>query len=238
MNKFWSFIAPLALSALFFSPTEGKEWDKDSKELKNLFENNKKWVEEKLANDPLYFTSRAKKQTPSYLWLSCSDSRIPSNEITGLESGELFVHRNIANLFYEIDINALAVVEYSIYGLNIEHIIVCGHTGCGGVIAAMNDIDLPYVDNWLSSVRDTYKEFRKEIDAIKDRSKQEDLLVELNVKRQVVNLAHCKIVENAWKQGKRVCLHGWVFDLKQGKLKDLNYTICSPVDLESHLFPN
>ena len=235
-SLFCATLCALALSSI--SALDGKEWDKDSKELKVLFENNQKWVEEKLSSDPLYFTSRAKKQSPHYLWIGCSDSRIPADDLLRLEPGELFVHRNIANLFYEIDTNALAVIEYSIYGLGIEHIIVCGHTGCGGVIAAMEDIALPYVDNWLSSVRETYSQFREEIDKIKDKEKQQDMLVELNVKRQVVNLCRCKIVQNAWKQDKRVCIHGWIFDLKEGKLRDLNYTICSPIDLESHLFPN
>ena len=195
------------------------------KKLKVLFENNKGWASEKMATDPTFFSNLSEGQVPAYLWIGCSDSRVPANEIVGLEPGKLFVHRNVANLVPHTDFNCLSVVEYAVDHLKIEHIIVCGHYGCGGVKAAMESHRLGLVDNWLRNIRDVYARFKDELDAITDTKKRYDRLVELNVMQQVLNVCHTTIVQGAWMKGQPLTVHGWVYDITNGRLKDLNVCV-------------
>jgi carbonic anhydrase len=195
------------------------------KELKILFENNEKWMAGKVARDPAYFQKMAQAQDPLYLWIGCSDSRVPANEIIGLEPGELFVHRNVANVIPHTDFNCLSVLEYAIDLLKIKHVIVCGHYGCGGVKAAMEDHKLGLVDNWLRNIRDVYASSKEELEAIKDQKARFNRLVELNVIQQVMNVCHTTIVQSAWARKHPLCVHGWVYDMETGKLKDLDLTI-------------
>ena len=192
------------------------------KELKKLFNKNLLWAEKKLEKDPKFFTSMAQDQKPSYLWIGCSDSRIPANEVVGLEPGELFVHRNVAYLCVHTDFNCLSVLEYGINFLGIKHVIVCGHYGCGGVEAAMKSHSLGLVDNWLRNIRDVYMQNKDELEAIDDQSLRYKRLVELNVAQQVLNVCHTTIVQNAWARKQPLWVHGWVYDLATGRLKDLN----------------
>lgn len=195
------------------------------KKLKILFENNQAWVESRTVKDPGYFQRMSKAQDPLYLWIGCSDSRVPANEIVGLEPGELFVHRNVANLCPHTDFNCLSVLEYGIDLLKIQHVIVCGHYGCGGVKAAMQDHHLGLVDNWLRNIRDIYALNKDELDQIKDEKQRYNRLVELNVYHQVLNICHTTIVQAAWSRKQPVFVHGWVYDMQTGKLKDLDCCI-------------
>lgn len=197
------------------------------KELKFLFDNNKKWASDKLHEDPHYFEALAAEQKPKYLWIGCSDSRIPANQVLGLGPGEIIVHRNIANLFPHTDFNCLSVLEYGVTYLAVEHVIVCGHYGCAGVNAAMNDQQLGLVDNWLRHIRDVYASAKKELEKIEDKLLRSERLVELNVIRQVLNICHTTIVQNAWAKNQKLFVHGWVYDLHTGLLKDLNCCISS-----------
>lgn len=197
------------------------------RELKHLFDNNKAWAEECIKNDPQSFKKHADGQAPKYLWIGCSDSRIPANEMIGLEPGEVFVHRNVANIFPHTDINCLSVLEFGIVHLGIEHVIVCGHTGCGGVAAAMESAQFGLVDNWLRHIRDVYRLEKDTLDQISDKNKRYNRLIELNVIHQAMNVCHTTIVQNAWKQGKKVTIHGWVYDIATGLIKDLDCCISS-----------
>lgn len=193
--------------------------------LRILFQNNREWAESKIGKDPHYFRRMAEAQDPKYLWIGCSDSRVPANEIVGLEPGELFVHRNVANLFTHIDFNCLSVLEYAVDLLKIQHVIVCGHYKCGGVKAAMEDHQLGLVDNWLRNIRDVYARHKDELEAISDQASRYDRLVELNVMQQVLNISHTTIVQGVWMKGRPLCIHGWVYDLAAGSLKDLDFCI-------------
>lgn len=195
------------------------------KKLKILFENNQAWAKKKLAIDPSYFTKMAGAQDPIYLWIGCSDSRVPANEIVGLEPGQVFVHRNVANLFPHTDFNCLSVLEYAVDLLKIEHVIVCGHYGCGGVKAAMEDHRLGLVDNWLRNIRDVYARFKNELEMLTDLKERYNRLVELNVIQQLYNICHTTIVQGAWERKQPLWIHGWVYDLSTGTLKDLNCCI-------------
>lgn len=178
---------------------------------------NKAWANEKVADDPQYFHRLAKLQTPEFLWIGCSDSRVPANEITGTQPGEIFVHRNVANLVINTDVNLLSVLDYAVNHLKVKHVIVCGHYGCGGVKAAITNHDFKAVLNmWLRNIKDVYRIHRKELDTITDDEKKADRLVELNVKEQVFNLAKTSIIQKAWKYEQRPHLHGWVYGLKDG----------------------
>lgn len=203
------------------------------KKLKILFENNKQWVESKIKSDPAYFTKTAKDQVPNYLWIGCSDARVPANEIVGLEPGELFVHRNVANLFPHTDFNCLSVLEFAIDILKIEHVIVCGHYNCGGVKAAMTDHQLGLVDNWLRNIRDVYSSNRQELEAIDDEIERYNRLVELNVLQQVKNVCHTTIVQQAWHRKQKLTVHSWVYDLESGKLRDLGYMVSGIEDIDT-----
>ncbi len=193
--------------------------------LKILFQNNRDWAAEKLREDPDFFAHMAKDQNPGYLWIGCSDSRVPANEIVGLPPGELFVHRNVANLFPHTDINCLSVLEFAIDILKIKHVIVCGHYGCGGVKAAMEDHQLGLVDNWLRNIRDVYALNREEVEAIPNLQKRYDRLVEMNVLQQVKNISHTTIVQGAWYRKQPLFIHGWVYNLSTGELKDLHCSL-------------
>ncbi|MDJ0651964.1 MAG: carbonate dehydratase [Simkaniaceae bacterium] len=197
------------------------------KELKQLFDNNRAWAEDKVQKDPDTFKRLSKKQTPKYLWIGCSDSRIPANEVLGLEPGEVFVHRNIANLVPHSDINCLSVIQYGIDYLDVEHIIVCGHYGCGGALAAMENGQFGLVDNWLRHLRDVYFREKEMLDTIADFEEKSKRFIELNVLYQVMNVCYSTIVQSAWAQEKKLSIHGWVYDISTGYLKDLNCCISS-----------
>jgi len=181
---------------------------------------NKAWASEKVNEDPEYFDRLAHLQTPEFLWIGCSDSRVPANEITGTQPGEIFVHRNIANMVVNTDVNLLSVLDYAVNHLKVKHVIVCGHYGCGGVKAAATQSDFKAVLNmWLRNIKDVYRLHREELDKIKDEEKRTDRLVELNVSEQVNNLAKTSIIQRAWQQHKAPDLHGWVYGLKDGLIK-------------------
>ena len=178
---------------------------------------NKAWAAEKLEQDPQFFDRLAHLQTPEFLWIGCSDSRVPANEITGTNPGEIFVHRNVANLVIHTDVNLLSVIEYAVTHLKVKHVIVCGHYGCGGIKAAMGNQDYKQILNmWLRHIKDVYRHNREELDNIADEEKRADRLTELNVIEQVQRLAKTSIIQNAWKHEQRPDLHGWVYGLKDG----------------------
>src|SRR5271170_7380748 len=188
--------------------------------INKLLLENKAWAAEKKADDPDYFKTLAKIQTPEFLWIGCSDSRVPANEITGTQPGEIFVHRNIANMVIHTDVNLLSVLEFAVNHLQVKHVIVCGHYGCGGVKAAMTNHDYKQVLNmWLRNIKDVYRLHSDELDAIKDVEKRTDRLTELNVQEQVMHLAKTSIIQRAWKHEQRPQLHGWVYGLKDGLIK-------------------
>ena len=181
---------------------------------------NKAWASEKVNDDPEYFNRLAHIQTPDFLWIGCSDSRVPANEITGTQPGEIFVHRNIANMVVNTDVNLLSVLDYAVNHLEVKHVIVCGHYGCGGVKAAATQHDFkPVLNMWLRNIKDVYRLHREELDVIKDEETRTDRLVELNVREQVNNLAKTSIIQRAWKEGNKPDLHGWVYGLKDGIIK-------------------
>lgn len=197
------------------------------RELKELFERNRCWAAEQKRKDPDVFLRNADKQSPKYLWIGCSDSRIPANDILDLPPGELFVHRNVANLFPHTDFNCLSVLQYAVEYLTIEHVIVCGHYGCAGVACAMKDEQYGLVDNWLLHIRDIYSKERERLDLLGDEELKYKALVELNVTYQVMNICHTSVVQNAWAMGRKLFIHGWVYDLETGILHDLNCCISS-----------
>ncbi|MBX3163069.1 MAG: carbonate dehydratase [Bacteroidetes bacterium] len=186
-----------------------------------LIEGNRLFSLSKKNDDPEYFKKLSLGQKPDYLWIGCSDSRVPTNEVTGTESGEIFVHRNIANLVVHTDLNMLSVLEYAVSVLEVKHVIVCGHYGCGGVRAAMGNDMFSYVDNWLRNIKDVYQKYETELQAIGDMDKRADRLTELNVIEQVRNLAKTDIVQKAWKK-RELHLHGWVYGINNGLITDLN----------------
>ena len=189
--------------------------------IENLLLANKAWAEDRIEDNPDYFKKLAALQTPEYLWIGCSDSRVPANEVTGTAPGEIFVHRNIANMVVHTDINLLSVLTYAVDVLEVKHIIVCGHYGCGGVKAAMGNDYLPLINNWLRNIKDVYKTNRTELQSIQDEQEQFDRLVELNVLEQVHHLAETNIVQGAWKKREMPLVHGWVYGLNNGIIKPL-----------------
>jgi len=200
---------------------------------KSLKENNKKWVESMLANDPHFFEKLKDTQTPPLLWIGCSDSRVPANEIIGALPGEVFVHRNIANMVVHSDMNMLSVLDYSVNILKVKHIIVCGHYGCGGVKAAMGSAPVGIIDNWIRHIKDSYRFGKEEIEAIKDEKERFKFFVEYNTKQQVLNLAVTSIVQQAWSNGQELTIHGWVYGLDSGLVKDLEVNFSSHDDIRS-----
>jgi carbonic anhydrase len=200
--------------------------------IEKLLAENKAWASGIKADDPEYFEQLAKLQTPHFLWIGCSDSRVPADRITGTMPGEIFVHRNIANLVIHTDVNLLSVLDFAVTHLKVEDIIVCGHYGCGGIKAAMNNHDYKYVLNmWLRNIKDVYRLYSDELDAIEDEEKRADRLTELNVREQVTHLAKTSIIQRAWKQERRPQLHGWVYGLKDGLIKPVfDMDADSPLD--------
>ena len=199
---------------------------------KKILDNNKKWVENKLAISPNYFKNLADGQNPPLLWIGCSDSRVPANEIIGAEPGEVFVHRNIANMVVHSDMNMLSVLDYAVNALKVKHVIVCGHYGCGGVKAAMGNSSIGIIDNWIRHIKDVYRFHQDELDAIQDENQRFNAFVEVNVKEQVMDLAKTSIVQNAWKNGQELYLHGWVYGLNDGYVTDLGVNFSCDKDLD------
>lgn len=193
---------------------------------------NKTWAKEQLETDPDFFKKLEAQQAPEFLWIGCSDSRVPANQITGTAPGEIFVHRNIANLVVNTDINLLSVLQFAVEVLKVQHIIVCGHYGCGGIKAAMNQHNYGIIDHWLKNIKDIYRLHRDEIDALPAEEDRVDKLTELNVKEQVFNLAKTSIIQKAWKHEQRPQLHGWVYGLKNGIIKP----VCE-MDAGDHIDP-
>lgn len=197
-----------------------------------ILDNNKKWVESKLALDKNYFNNLSQGQSPPLLWIGCSDSRVPANEITGTQAGEVFVHRNIANMVIHTDMNMLSVLDYAVNVLKVKHVLVCGHYGCGGIKAAMGNDSVGIIDNWIRHIKDVYRHNKKELDAISDETERFNKFVEVNVKEQVSDLAKTSIVQNAWKNGQELYLHGWVYGLNSGYVTDLGVNYSSNDDLD------
>ena len=186
---------------------------------------NKAWAKEKVVEDPEYFNRLAHIQSPEFLWIGCSDSRVPANEITGTQPGEIFVHRNIANMVIHTDLNLISVLEYAVNVLKVQHIIVCGHYGCGGVTAAMGNKQFGVIDNWLRHIKDVYRIHQKELDGIQSETQRNRRLTELNVIEQVYNLCKTSIIQNAWANKKQLHVHGWAYDVADGLINDLNVTV-------------
>lgn len=193
--------------------------------LKHLFENNKKWAAKTTGSDPEFFKRLSKQQSPEYLWIGCADSRVPANQIVDLLPGEIFVHRNIANVVVHTDLNCLSVIQYAVEVLKVKHIIVCGHYGCGGIKAALESKEHGLIDNWLRHIKDVYRFHQEKIDALENEGDKFKLLCELNVVEQVANVCHTTIVQNAWKAGQQLAVHGWVYGLENGIIKDLRVCI-------------
>lgn len=190
--------------------------------IEKLLLENKAWAAEIKADDPEYFTRLAHLQTPQFLWIGCSDSRVPADKITGTQPGEIFVHRNIANMVIHTDVNLLSVLDYAVNHLKVNHVIVCGHYGCGGIKAALTNHDYKLVLNmWLRNIKDVYRIYSEELEAIPDLEERTDRLAELNVKEQVMHLAKTSIIQRAWKNEQRPQLHGWVYGLKDGLIKSV-----------------
>jgi len=190
--------------------------------IKHLFDNNKKWAEQITNEDPNFFKSLSKQQSPKYLWIGCSDSRVPANELLGMQPGEVFVHRNIANQVIHTDLNCLSVIQYAVDVLKVEHIIVCGHYGCGGVGAALDDKSHGLIDNWLRHIQDVHRFHQEKMDAVKGEKERVDLLCELNVIEQVANICNTTTLQNAWQAKQKITVHGVVYRLHDGILKDLD----------------
>lgn len=199
--------------------------------LKHLFENNQAWAKEITERDPEFFQRLSAQQTPRYLWIGCADSRVPANEIIGLEPGEVFVHRNIANVVIHTDLNCLSVIQYAVEVLKVQHIIVCGHYGCGGVQAAMQTEEFGLIDNWLRHLKDIYEKYTNKLEAIDDEGQRFDHFCELNVKEQVYHVCQTSIVQNAWRQSQKISVHGWIYGLHDGLLQDLDICVTSPDEL-------
>lgn len=194
----------------------------------DLFKRNQEWADSKLHTDKDYFSRLGDIQSPKYLWIGCSDSRVPANEIVGMDPGELFVHRNVANIVPHSDVNCLAVIQYAVEILGVENIVVTGHYNCGGIRAALGDSDNGQIDNWLAYIKDVLRDNYDEIIALKTEQEQVDRLCELNVIHQVRNVAKTSILQNAWRKGLNVTVHGWVYDLKDGLLRDLKVDVAGP----------
>lgn len=191
------------------------------KSYEKLLQENKAWAAKKVQDDPEFFIRLKNIQTPEYLWIGCSDSRVPANEITRTAPGEIFVHRNIANMVVNTDLNMLSVLQYAVEVLKVKHIIVCGHYGCGGVKAAMTNTSLGIIDKWLRNIKDVHRFNREEVDAIENESQRIDRMIELNVMEQVMNLAKTSIVQRAWKNSNAPDIHGWVYGLDNGLIKPI-----------------
>jgi len=198
--------------------------------LSQLFTNNKQWAIDVEQQEPGFFKSLSEQQKPEYLWIGCADSRVPANEIVGLKPGELFVHRNVANTVVHTDLNCLSVIQYAVDVLKVKHIIVTGHYGCGGIIAAMNNARLGLIDNWLRHIKDVNHKHQDHLKSITDITKRQDRLTELHVIEQVMNVSQISIVQDAWDRGQALQLHSWIYRVDDGMLHDLHTTISGPDD--------
>ena len=198
-----------------------------SNSLQHLFDNNRTWAERREREQPGFFSRLANQQSPKYLWIGCSDSRVPANQITGLDPGEVFVHRNVANVVVHSDLNALSVIQYAVDFLKVEHILVVGHYGCGGVLATLRGARVGLADNWLRHVHDVKMRHRKRIDHLPVQE-QEDVLCEMNVIEQVGNVALTNVIQDAWSRGQKVSVHGWCYGLRDGLAKDLGVSMSNP----------
>lgn len=197
----------------------------------SLLDGNKQFIADTLAEDPEYFAKLANGQTPPVLWIGCADSRVPANQITNTSPGEIFVHRNIANMVIHSDMNMLSVLDYAVNVLKVKHVIVTGHYGCGGVIAAMSNNEYGLIDNWLRHIKDVYRLHADELDAVENEEERTNRLVELNVIENVYNLCKTSIVQNAWKQGQELAVHGWVYSISTGKIKDMKVSTSDNANL-------
>ena len=202
-----------------------------NRELEDLFAHNREWAARMEQERPGFFTSLKSQQSPRYMWIGCSDSRVPANQITGLEPGEVFVHRNVANVVVPTDLNCLSTIQYAVDMLKVEHLMVVGHYGCGGVNAALSGTRVGLADNWLRHIKDVGSRHKPLLDAT-DAEHRVSLLCELNVIEQVVNVAQTTVVQDAWARGQSLTLHGWVYGLSDGLIQDLHMTVDSPADLE------
>lgn len=200
---------------------------------KKLFENNKKWIQDTTERDPDFFAALASGQSPQFLWIGCSDSRVPANEVTGTLPGDIFVHRNIANMVVHTDMSMLSVLDYSVNVLGVKHVMVVGHYGCGGVNAALGNKPVGLIDNWLRNIKDVYRLHEVELEKIEDPKEKSDRLVELNVQEQVLNLTKTSIVQSAWANDRPLQIHGIVFDIQSGELKDLGITVGDNTQLDA-----
>lgn len=196
--------------------------------LDELFQNNREWADAISASDPDFFPKLAAQQTPEYLWIGCSDSRVPANQIVGLMPGEVFVHRNVANMVVHTDLSCLTVLQFAVDVLKVKHVMVVGHYGCGGVRAAYENADNGLIDNWLRNIKDVQQRHRRRIAALESDEERVNLLCELNVVSQVSNVCHTTIVQNAWARGQGLSVHGWVYSLKDGLIQDLQCTVSGP----------
>lgn len=201
--------------------------------LKNLLENNRTWADEIKSVEPDFFEKLSHQQSPEYLWIGCSDSRVPANQIVGLLPGELFVHRNVANMVVHTDLNCLSVIQYAVDVLKVKHVIVCGHYGCGGIDAAFKNLKLGLIDNWLRHTQDVIEKHSSSISKIIDEHTKLNRICELNVIEQAVNICQTTIVQQAWERGQEVSIHGWIYGLHNGLLKDLNVCITNKNELAS-----
>jgi carbonic anhydrase len=199
--------------------------------LNNLFENNRRWAESLRAQNPAFFRELSQQQSPQYLWIGCSDSRVPATQLVDLQPGEMFVHRNVANVVVHTDLNCLSVLQFAVEVLRVRHVIVCGHYGCGGVQAALRGTKLGLIDNWLRHVQDVMQRHTLVLEGIEDEAHRSDRLCELNVVEQVFNVGQTTVVEGAWARGQELTLHGWVYSLENGLLRDLRVTASSTREL-------
>ncbi len=190
-------------------------------EIDNLFENNRQWSDKIKSDDPEFFKRLSEQQSPEYLWIGCSDSRVPANQIVDMDPGTIFVHRNIANVVVHTDLNCLSVLQYAVEVLKVKHVIVCGHYGCGGVAASLGDQEYGLIDNWLLHIRDVYDKYQLEVDKAENEKDRTNRLCEYNVVEQVAHVAQTSIVKNAWKRGQPLSVHGWIYSLEDGIVKDL-----------------
>jgi len=199
--------------------------------LKHLFQNNQAWAERISARDPEFFLKLSRQQSPEYLWIGCSDSRVPANQIVGLLPGEVFVHRNVANVVVHTDLNCLSVLQFAVDVLRVKHVMVVGHYGCGGVVSALHNERLGLIDNWLRHVQDVRLKHQPMLESLASQSQQADRLCELNVIEQAVNVCQTTVVQEAWARGQAVTVHGWIYSLADGRLRDLSTCIASQDEL-------
>ena len=204
-----------------FAHTVFQPYDSPMRILAHLFDNNQTWAAEMTRHDSEFFRRLSRQQSPQYLWIGCSDSRVPANQIVGLLPGEMFVHRNVANVVVHADLNCLSAMQYAVDVLRVQHVIVCGHYGCGGVLAALRDDKLGLIDNWLRHVQDVRRQHQAEVDALENEVARHRRLCELNVREQVVNVSQTTVVRDAWACGQSLAVHSWIYDLEDGLLRDL-----------------